>query len=329
MKSVHPGHPFEFAARSPTPRARLLVALGLGCLSAILLWFMFAVDPTRASDFDPLWTAARALTHGDDPYVAFVRFPWPWPMYYPIMAAVPLIPLTVVPLPVARAIFAGCSTAAFAYAMTRRTWWGLTFLVSGGFLYAWASCQWTTLMVAAVGIPALRPLWVAKPSTGLASAAWLTGRRPILQAVVGALALTAIGFALDPVWVSSWLQAIGRAGHISAPVMRPFGWLLLLAALRWRQPSGRALLAIALLPQNTMPHEALPVSLFARSPREILALATCSWIAAWYVVSHSRPPYSATVATGWPAMLLLVFLPALVLVLRRPSDTDEDPAAGS
>jgi hypothetical protein len=280
---------------------------------------MFAVDRTRASDFDPLWTAARALAHGQDPYVAFVSFPWPWPMYYPITGAVPLIPLTLLPLPVARAIFAGCSTAAYAYAMTRRTWWGLTFLVSGGFLYAWATCQWTTMMVAAVGIPALQPLWIAKPSTGLACAAWETDRRTLARAALGALALTAIGFALDPTWVVSWLEAIRHARHIAPPFMRPFGWVLLLAALRWRTPSGRALLALALLPQNTMPHEALPVSLFARTPRQTLALATCSWVAAWYVVSHSRPPYSATVETGWPAMLSLVFLPALVLVLRNSS----------
>ncbi|HEY8106820.1 MAG TPA: hypothetical protein VIE46_11990, partial [Gemmatimonadales bacterium] len=57
-------------------------------------------------------------------------------------------------------------------------------------------------------------------------------------------------------------------------------------------------------------------------PREGYALALASWVAA-FVQDWAVPPGSVSltgsIAARWPIVAVLVWLPALVLVLRRPN----------
>jgi hypothetical protein len=92
--------------------------------------------------------------------------------------------------------------------------------------------------------------------------------------------------------------------------LRPFGFVVLLAALRWRLPEGRLLLASALVPQSLLPYELVPLALV---PAGLLQMAI--YVAgSWLVVAVAADP-----AIGWPATLGAVYLPMLYLVLRRPS----------
>jgi hypothetical protein len=102
--------------------------------------------------------------------------------------------------------------------------------------------------------------------------------------------------------------------------LRPFGFVLLLAALRWRTPEGRLILAIAFLPQSTLPYELVSLALIPANRLEIGIYVAGSWIAVAAVgglhLSHGMAEWTAT---GWPLTLCAVYLPMLYLVLRRQS----------
>jgi hypothetical protein len=105
------------------------------------------------------------------------------------------------------------------------------------------------------------------------------------------------------------------------PVLRPFGFVLLLAALRWRLPEGRLLLAIAFIPQNTLPHELVSLALVPANLLEMGIYVAGSWIAVAVAADrmHLSNSIAEWTATSWPATLCAVYLPMLYLVLRRRS----------
>ena len=65
----------------------------------------------RASDLDQVWYAATALRHGLNPYDVIgptaTWFHWNWPLYYPMPAVLLALPLSFLPLAVARYVFVG------------------------------------------------------------------------------------------------------------------------------------------------------------------------------------------------------------------------------
>jgi len=104
------------------------------------------------------------------------------------------------------------------------------------------------------------------------------------------------------------------------PVLRPFGLVLLLAALQWRLPEGRLLLAIAFIPQSILPHELVSLALIPANLLEMGIYVAGSWIAV--AVAANRMHLSPGIAewtAAWPVTLCTVYLPMLYLVLRRPS----------
>ena len=98
------------------------------------------------SDWDPTWVATTALLRGESPYDAIQVPPWPNWLLYPLPALLVTAPFTLIPLPLARGIFAGLGTAAFTYAITRRHRWTLYFLISGAMLWSWMVVQWAPLL---------------------------------------------------------------------------------------------------------------------------------------------------------------------------------------
>ena len=74
-----------------------------------------------------------------------------------------------------------------------------------------------------------------------------------------ALALLACSLVLWPTWPIAWREALKTATQHAPIVTRPGGFLLLLAALRWKRPEARWLLATALVPGNPAAYDALPL----------------------------------------------------------------------
>jgi hypothetical protein len=106
---------------------------------------------------------------------------------------------------------------------------------------------------------------------------------------------------------------------MSAPVMRPGGLLLLLAALRWRRPDARLLLGLSLIPQTPVAYEVLPLFLLVSTIAEGVVLWGATLLLIPVVNSLSGKPYDEWMALSGQWMVWLVYLPALVLVLRRPN----------
>ena len=309
--------------REPSPRARLIVGLGAGLLAACAVWMSYHGQPNAVSDWDQCWIAGKGILQGRPPYAVVNPEMSPWPLIYPLPAVLVSHPFALVPLSLARALFAGVGSGVLAYGLSTR-WVALLPFVSGAYLWALIAVQWVPLLVAAVLIPWLSFILIVKPTTGLAlGIGW-----PSRWAVIGAVVLLALSFTVDPGWLSHWRAGVGsRIVYHVPPIMRPFGWVLLLALLRWRHPEGRFLAASALIPQAAMPSDLLALLLIPRTFRErLIFVATTQLLALHAIFNVQGPSVGAYAERLWPATLVLGYLPALWMVLRRTRAT---PAAGS
>jgi hypothetical protein len=302
------------ATKSATSRQGLLVlvlglAFVLGCRLLLYVWM-----PDRTSDFDLLYDAATRLVGGENPYpLATQGFP------YVLPAVLLAVPFTALPLTLARPVFDVLVGWAFVYALWRyRGPYALLALGSGAYLFAMWNGQTTPLMVAAILVPALGFLLAVKPNTAVPL--WIA--RPSWIAVLGVSVFVLLSFLVRPSWPQDWWMALPvDIKELVPPVMRPFGFLLVLAALRWRAPEARLLLAIACVPQTTLPYELVPLALIPASLVEMGMLVAGTWIAVavaadWMRLGHSIAGWTPT---SWTASLGAVYLPMLYLVLRRPS----------
>ncbi len=303
------------AATAPRPDHRVLVAAAAGLLAAGYVLYLYAWRrPLSVSDFDAIWAAGRALRAGQDPYAAVPSPPWPWPLQYPLPAVLVALPFSYLPIVLARAAFIGLSTGLLAWALTARAWWPLWMLAGGQMFSAVGAVQWTPLFAAGVLLPAVRWLWAAKPTTGAVLFAAYPDRRVIL----GGVLLFALAFAVWPSWTEGWLAAARTAPHRPG-MLRLGGVLLLLALLRWRRPEARQVAAVALVPLSPHVYEALPLLLLARSRREMLLLTLSGTVGLLVGLTIPRPGGPDHGPIPWTIVFLSCYLPALLVVLRRPN----------
>jgi hypothetical protein len=286
----------------------LVSALALVVVSRLLL---YALMPERSNDFDFLYQAATRLLQGENPYPqASQWFP------YPLPAVLVAVPFTLIPLGPARPIFDVLVGGAFVYALWKyRGVYSLLAVASGAYLLAMWHGQTTPLMVAAALIPAVGFLLAMRPNT--AAALWIA--RPSLRTLLAASLVLALSLVVRPSWPWDWWLALPPdLTALMPPLLRPAGFLLLLAALRWRLPEGRLLLATAFIPQSTLPYELIPLALIPANSREMGLYAVGTWITvAASEGLHLSESMSRWTAAGWPVTLGAVYLPMLYLVLRR------------
>ena len=310
----------ETAVAATTKSARLKPAPirpGLPALVAALAFvvacrlLLYAWMPDRSSDFDFLYNAAGRLLRGENPYPPATQwFP------YPLPAVLLAVPFTVLPLSLARPIFDLLVGAAFVYALWRhRGPHALLAVASGAYLLAMWNGQTTPLIVAAALVPALGIFLAVRPNT--AAALWIAW--PSLKTLLAASLVLLLSFVILPSWPWDWWLAL-PLDHTAMmpPILRPFGFVLLLAALRWRLPEGRLILAIAFIPQTTLPYELVALALIPANRLEMGIYVTGTWIAVaaaegWHL-SESMARWNVS---GWPLTLCAVYLPMLYLVFRR------------
>lgn len=281
----------------------LALAFVLGCRLLLYAWM-----PDRHSEFDLLYDAAARLLRGQNPYpLATQSFP------YPLPAVLLAVPFTAIPLGLARPIFDVLVGWAFVYALWKyRGQYALLALLSGAYLFALGNGQTTPLMVAASLVPALGFLLAVKPNTS--AALWIA--RPSWMAVLGVSLFLVLSLVVLPSWPRDWWTALSLDNREwLPPVLRPFGFALLLAALRWRLPEGRLIVAMALIPQTTLPYELVSLALIPANRLEMVIYVAGSWIAV--AALHLGHSLAVGTAIGWPVTLCAVYLPMLYLVLRR------------
>jgi hypothetical protein len=306
------------APRRPTRRARVLAAVAIGLLSGVFCGLCLA-RPGFDSDFAPIYNGTRLLLDGVVPY-GFMQyngrpvFGGGW-LYYPL----PMLWLTSLvawlPLPVAGGVLFGVGSALVAYAVTREEWWRLHLFASAPFVVAASIGQlspWLFLPVVASWAGVFCTL---KPSVGLAAFA----ARPSWRTVVACLVVGVATLVAVPSWVRLWLIGVGSSPqHVIPLVAVPGGVLLALAALRWRTPGARLLLALACIPQNPFWYDQLLLFAIPRSRQESIALTAFTQVgfAAFMVTAFaSGEPYQLVAR---PFVMGFCYIPALFLVLRHP-----------
>jgi hypothetical protein len=325
----------------PTRWVRLVIALAIGTLAALYNQSVRSQAPPdrtiRRSDFPVQWTASRLFWTGADPSNTIGpgrTVEYPTPVMYPAPTFVALGPLSALPLDAAETAFVCAAWALLAYLVTRRAWWPLLGFAGFPAVLASSQAQWSPLVAAAALSPAAAWVVACKPSVGLAVAAYRADGRWWRAALAGGLALALVAFAAAPGWPGAWFRAMaspsaaavtgftGPATDIYRPaIMQPFGWLLLGALARWRRPEARLLLALGCVPVNPAGYELVPLLLLVPAAAwEAGALALASWAVEW--AAAPGEPYATWAqrnAVMGPATVWAVFVPALLLILRRPN----------
>lgn len=295
---------------------RALIALAIGLAAFLLSELHHALPKPGISDFTDLWLGARMLVRGSDPYAFGQQATHPGvPLYYPLPAFLVTLPLGWMDVVHAQSLFVGLGMGTLAYAGWDRKPL-LIGCVSAGALSCVISGQWSLILTASALLPMLGFTWAVKPSVGLALAAGYANR----TAIIGALLMVLISFLVWPRWAGAWLPGLRRSPHM-APVLRPGGFILLASLLRWRRPEGRMLAVLACVPQTLALYDTVPLFLIPSTRPESYLLAILTQIAAVVIaLRRTGLPLMLENAHQWPVLLLLVYLPALGMLLRLPNE---------
>jgi hypothetical protein len=309
---------------------RAKVAVAFGALTAAYATARGLHEPLWATDFDQLWHAAKSLLAGNDPYSAVgpgKAFPWSWPLYYPLPAVIIAVPFTALPVLGARIAFSGVAAAVLGWAIGPRirTHWPI--VLSAAYIISASRTQWAPLLLAAAWIPLLGFVITAKPNVGLSTLA-TQDRQGAITALAGCAAMLLVSFAVEPGWLSSWRDVIRTAPHIqSAITALPAGPLLALAALKWRRPDARLLLALAIIPHTPSVYDLLVLFFACRNLRETLVLALLTQALYWGIVFFgSFNTFEAYAAGLGRAAVFIVYLPVLAAILLRPNQVIDTAA---
>ena len=310
--------------KQPSLRARLAVSSVIATLAAVFPVAEHFRQPNRPSDFGIIWFGARSLLQGIDPYPLVGpgrTYAWDWELYYPATSMMLAMPFAGLPEYIAAGAFVWISTALLAYAITEKGWDLLFLFPSSAFIVAARAAQWSPIFSAAFCLPWLGFVLAAKPNVGGAIALASESRKLLVFAGAGTIALTAMSLILLPSWPSGWIHALSNASHLSAPIARMGGFLVLLNLLRWRRQEARLLLLLACVPQTGSWYEALPLLLVANTRREsqILSLVSSVGFLIIRFIVHGQPEAQFNREVSM-LMLAFAYLPATIVVLRRPND---------
>ena len=299
----------------------MLVALAAALASVAILAFDSVARPDAVPDFDHVWFAARAILEGRDPYELIGpgrEYDWPWLLYYPLTAATSILPLALLPLAVARALYVAIPVGLLAFLLTRDGFGRLPLFASGAVLYSVKTAQWGPLVVCALMVPWFGFFCAAKPNLGIGTLAGARSLPALAKMVAGAAALVVLSLIFQPHWPRRWLAVIAQAPQPLSVLSIVGGPILLLALLRWRRWEARMLLVFALVPQTSGAVGTLPLLLIPRSFRAVTVLAILSYVPIFYA------PQAGQTIEQWSyretlASLFAVYLPVLWIVLRMPN----------
>lgn len=317
------------AYADPPPRfLRGALTLTAGLTGALLAWMVWSATQPKASDLAPVWASARALLHHQSPYEAVGpgrAFDTSFPQIYPMTAIVAAVPLALLPLRWADPLFVGLGFGLFTWAVTSRRLLNpaLVALVSLPAAMALQTSQWSLLLTGGALVPVAGWLLVAKPTIGLA----LFAAFPHWKTAIGCTVLLALSFLVWPGWLVEWRATLASAPHVVAPIVRPGGILVLLALVKWKRADARLLAGLACIPHTTALYETIPLFLIPQTWLQACGLWTLAVLA--HVGQWATGPYLSQAdywASGARWIVALMYLPCMVMVLRRPnvwSDADQ------
>ena len=298
---------------------RLVIALAIGT-AAGALGYAFLSRPGLGGDYFFVWSAARALLSGQNPYHVIAvgpENPANDVFLYPLPALIVIAPFAWLPVAASGGLFLGASSALLAYALTREGYHRLPLFMSAPFLMAVSLGQWSPLITAAALESNLGFALAAKPNLGLA--AWIY--RPNVRAIVVGAAIVVLSLAILPSWPLDWYHNITARPEKFSPIRTGLGPLLVLAALRWRRKEARLLLAMAVVPQALFFYDQVILGLIPRTFRQslIFSLLTFVLMLTWF---HRLGPGDYYVRDAIPYALAIYFVALGILLWPTGAETD-------
>ena len=311
----------ERSASERTGRAMLVL-----CIALAFGYFTFiSARPTFVTtDYEYLWRAARLWSSGVDPYAVKPRAAWLhiWPLFDPLFYPLPAVLVVGLfsgwSLGTSQVVFVTLATGFLGWRLTERALWPLLIFLTPSFWMAAFLGQWSPWLTLATLLPSAGFLLACKPTLGLACFFY----RPTWRGAASCLAIGALSLALMPTWPREWLDNLSWVQRHPPAILTPGGWLLALAAVRWRQREARLLLAMACVPQLLFFADQLPLFLVARTRREAVLFTSAGVVVGTIWVARHFMRYAAVQLTG-PYVMLGCYLPALWIVLRRPNLASE------
>ena len=303
-------------------RGRLLIDLAITAFVAGLSTFTVATTlktVDHAFDFTWVWRAARVLLALENPYrdpTLGVGGPYPHdaPLFFPLPTILVALPMGLLSLKVAGTLFTGISSGVFALGLLRRFGIsGLLILATPSYLKALGGLQWAPLLVGIVLLwPKASAVGLLKPNLGVA----LVAMQPSIRGLVVAGLVAIASLAVLPTWPLDWFRNVSGHYHTVPAVVLPFGPLLGAAWLARHRPEGRLVMTMALIPQRMLFYDQLLLLLAARTARQRLLLAYCSWLAygGWIHFTAARTIVSVDDAVA-PWVIAGCYLPALAVLL--------------
>jgi hypothetical protein len=302
---------------------RFLLTILLAGLAGAWTAHRRALEPLTNSDLMPVVAGAQAWIGGRNPYAA-IRL-GDFPLIYPFPAMLLLVPISWLPMTVVDPLWVAVSTGLLAWVVTREQLLApaLLLFLSVPFAEVMHFSQWSALMLAAALLPWGGWILPCKPTTAL----WLFAYRPSVRNALLGVAALGVSLALWPSWIPAWRQMVSEARWTFSPItLNAVGPLPLLALLKWRRPEARLLAAMTCVPHTTLSYELLPLFLVPATWVE----AGVMWLGTTALVGMVPGPLSAekvAAVGGWS--IWLVYLPALIMVLRRPNVGAPCAARGS
>jgi len=307
----------DSGATRPALLARIAIASALGLFAAAISWIATHRSGFGIPDFHWWWVGARALLDGQNPYEAVPRVIGPaFHLYHPMPAILVAVPFALLRPDVALSLFSALSTAILAFAVTRTSYARLPLFLSASFAHAAVMGQWSLLLTAALFLPWLAFLGAAKPNVGLA----LLGTSLSWRAALAMVLFAVVSLAAMPSWPREWLTQLPNSPYHFSPLRTPVGFLTLLALLRWRRPEARLLAVLGMVPQSPFVYEALPLFVIPRTRYQAYALVIGSDVALGVYVLSRGIDQSRFFWINGVAVVVTMYLPALVMVLRRPNE---------
>ena len=312
------------SARTPTLRARLIVATAIAVVGAYLIHVEYLRLPNFHTDFGMAWFGAGALAHGNDPYALIGpgrAFDYAWPLIYPATALVAVMPLMALSEHVAATVFVALSTFLLAFGLTRNGWHLLPLFLTEPYANSARLGQWSILLTSFLFFPWVGLVLSAKPQTAIPLLLATQSRKAFVFALIGAVLLTGISLALFPGWPLVWIEGVRNARFMDPPITRLGGMLVLLGLIRWRRPEAWLVVGLACMPQAWGWYNTLPLFTIPATWRESVAMAAVATGGAWIASSSIHPVSSLPQLYDWIGTLIVfsVYLPATVLVLLRPN----------
>jgi hypothetical protein len=287
-------------------RNRLALAVLIGLLNFVIITAYHLTNPNAVNDLGFPLCAGRVLLAGGDPYGDACRTVssghiWPTNPLTTVLVTLPFAPFGNKGALPAWAIMSGI--LAFGLLREGGSWRLLAFL-SAPYWIALLCLNWTPLMASLAMLPALTPLWLVKPQNGLpAFITHFTWRRAAVAA-----AFLSISLVIDPTWPMRWWPQAQGYDFFIPLILIPFGPLILLGLLFWRDRKMRYVLMLAAMPQRFL-YDPLLLMWVPDSLSEMLVLIASGWIG-----------YALVLALELPYQHIVVFfcyLPAVAVRWQR------------